>query len=188
MHRWRVGAAPWSIIDNVCRRCFQNCYNIANSTVLLIVKQIKSGEVVIAPSIKDKTTIKNHVADTLIKMAIKRGNILSKSQIAMMHIPNSPACMTCYAWMHNYFELVGDCIPNSDGEVHLEPLNIWEVWEEYVEDMKFVCEPYLEVKTFGQMWKHCFPHVKIREFKAVTGILFVLFIVQDTIQLIHCLL
>jgi hypothetical protein len=27
----------------------------------------------------------------------------------------------------------------------------------------------LTVQTFGELWKNCFPHVKIREFKAVCG-------------------
>ena len=126
-HRWRVGAAPWAIIDDVCRKCFRNCYGVANSTVLLIVKEIKSGEVIVEPKFKSNTKVEPKLVDILVKMAIKRGNELTKAQIAMLSVPSSPSSMSCYAWMHNYFELVGDCIPNADGEVHLEPLNIWEV-------------------------------------------------------------
>lgn len=38
-----------------------------------------------------------------------------------------------------------------------------------MEDMNYVHEPFIDIKSFGSMWKHCFSHVKIREFKAVTG-------------------
>jgi len=71
--------------------------------------------------------------------------------------------------MAYYFDLVGDCIPNSAGEIHLEPVDIKDVWKEYDDDMKNAGEKSLRVDEFGYIWKHCFPYVKIREYKAVTG-------------------
>jgi len=71
--------------------------------------------------------------------------------------------------MGSYFDLVGDSIPNSLGEVHLEPIDIKDVWGEYNEDMSHTGERTLSVNEFGQIWLSCYPHVKIREYKAVTG-------------------
>ena len=72
-------------------------------------------------------------------MAAKRNLILSHEQIAMLRIPNRVEAFSCYAWMHSHFECVGDQIPNSPGEIHLEPITIREVWQEYCEDMDAVC-------------------------------------------------
>ena len=105
----------------------------------------------------------------LVRLATRRGLVLTTDMVAMLHIPNSPASFSCFAWMDSYFKTVGDCIPNSDGELHLEPITIKEVWTEYSTDFTDLGERLLDVREFGSMWLHCFPYVKIREFKAVTG-------------------
>jgi len=71
--------------------------------------------------------------------------------------------------MQIYFDLVADAIPNSDGELHLEPVNKEEIWKEYVCDMDNAGEKSLSLNSFRSMWKVCFPYVKVREYKAVTG-------------------
>jgi len=71
--------------------------------------------------------------------------------------------------MQIFFELVGDAIPNSDGELHLEPVQKEEIWKEYICDMENAGEKYLSINSFRSMWKVCFSYVKIREYKAVTG-------------------
>jgi hypothetical protein len=35
--------------------------------------------------------------------------------------------------MDDYFKLVGDAIPNKENEIHLEPVEIKEIYQEYVE-------------------------------------------------------
>ena len=87
----------------------------------------------------------------------------------MLRIPNSTSSLNSYSWMYNHFNLVGDFIPNSNGEIHLEPIDIKEVWKEYVEDMTQVNENSVSYIEFVCMWTNCFFHVKIREYKAVTG-------------------
>jgi hypothetical protein len=68
--------------------------------------------------------------------------------------------------MNFFFELMGDQMPSSD-DVHLEPIYVHEVWTEYKTDMESVGNAWLDVSTFGKLWTACFPHVKIREHKAV---------------------
>ena len=60
-------------------------------------------------------------------------------------------------------------MPNTDGEIHLEPIQICEVYEEYVSDMTFLEEVPLSRSAFCNMWRGCFAHVKIRAYKAVSG-------------------
>ncbi|MFN9910556.1 MAG: hypothetical protein ACK56F_31340, partial [bacterium] len=59
-------------------------------------------------------------------------------------------------------EMVGDVMPNLN-EIHLEPIFVKVVWEDHVDDLKG------SLIQFGQMWLDLFPHVKVRQFKAVTG-------------------
>ena len=77
--------------------------------------------------------------------------------------------LAAYAWMLQYFKLVGDFIPNAGGEIHLEPITIVEIHKEYADDMTRGDVDFMNVQRFGSLWLNCFKHVKIREFKAVSG-------------------
>jgi len=68
--------------------------------------------------------------------------------------------------MDFFFGLMGDQMPSSK-EIHLEPIYVHEVWEEYKRDQISVSNEFCSVSTFGKLWESCFPHVKIREHKAV---------------------
>jgi hypothetical protein len=88
----------------------------------------------------------------------------------MIHIPNTVVAFDCYVWMLNYFTLMGDCQPNRDNEVHLEPIEKKEIFKEYVEysgSNDIVC--YASFTNFNNIWINCFPNVSIRQFKVVSG-------------------
>ena len=53
--------------------------------------------------------------------------------------------------------------------MHLEPCLIKEIYQEYKDDKEFSGESILGPSEFSELWRKCFRHVKIREFKAVTG-------------------
>jgi len=76
----------------------------------------------------------------------------------MMQLPNTADSVACYAWMRYYFSLIGDCEPNTDGEVHLEPCNVQDIYEEYANDQRIHGKrEFLGVSQFIKMWKNCFP-------------------------------
>ena len=77
--------------------------------------------------------------------------------------------MDTYGWMDSYFQLVGDAMPNSNGDIHLEPITIKEVYNEYLLDFKMNDNLFYCYNDFAKLWGTCFPYVKIREFKAVSG-------------------
>jgi hypothetical protein len=112
--------------------------------------------------------------DEIIQFAANKGINLSAEQLAALQIPNTPMATETYSWMDFYFNLLGDSIPNSDGEIHLEPISILTIYKEYKDDMikenynHNAKDVYTETE-FAKLWKVCFPHVMIREFKAVTG-------------------
>jgi hypothetical protein len=74
---------------------------------------------------------------------------------------------TAVAWMTYYFSLVGDHVPNSNNEIHLEPIPRCEVYNEYVFDMKNIqdVEGALTLNEFRKVLKIVFPHIKIRKYK-----------------------
>jgi hypothetical protein len=71
--------------------------------------------------------------------------------------------------MDIYFNLVGDAMPNTNGEIHLEPITIKEIYGEYNDDLRACKMDTVNSESFTQLWKECFPYVLVREFKAVTG-------------------
>ena len=166
--RFRVGISVNEQLSDVCKACFCNCYGISTSTIDRAVRNYKDGAVVHAPVLNDKTAVSEATYSGFKKAAAYYGIKLSRQQLAAARIPNSVVSVSAYAWMTRYFSLVGDDMSNRD-EIHLEPTWIKDVWQEYVDDMKMHSNPYLSDTDFGQMWINCFPHVKIREFKAVSG-------------------
>jgi hypothetical protein len=70
--------------------------------------------------------------------------------------------------MDYFFELMGDKPPNSKcTEIHLEPITFEEIWKEYKRDLEMSLDVVADYSTFCKLWKVCFPHVKIREYKQV---------------------
>lgn len=64
----------------------------------------------------------------------------------------------------------GEKIPNSDtGAIHLEKQHKKNIWEEYVGDCEYHEDPHLSYNSFLKIWRECFPHVKIRSYKQVSG-------------------
>ena len=72
--------------------------------------------------------------------------------------------------MEDYFSLLADPTPNGK-EIHLDPINKKEIYEEYEQDMNDIFEEPLSSTTFLKVWNDAFPHVKIREYKQVSFLL-----------------
>jgi hypothetical protein len=102
----------------------------------------------------------------LFKHAADNGFTLSEKHKQALRLSREPSATTAFAWMHNFFEIVGDKMPNLN-EIHLEPIFVRVVWEEYVDDLKGSLIPAVSLCQFGQMRLALFPQVKIRQFKAV---------------------
>ena len=75
--------------------------------------------------------------------------------------------MVCYSFLEYWVNLVGDYNPTNK-EIHLEPMHIADVYNEY--ELEYRGSQFLvSLKAFYWKWANLFPHVKIRQFKAVTG-------------------
>jgi hypothetical protein len=174
-YNWQIGEGDSKIL-NVCRQAFMIAYNLKKCGMESLCKHLKEGVSNLDEHvITDKTNLLNRRNCSFLavkKYAALCGIDLSVEQLAAMQIPNTPAALETYSWMHFYFELVGDAAPNCDNEIHLEPTSILEIYKEYVfhtEAYKMDKNEIYDIRSFGTMWEKCFPNVKIREFKAVGG-------------------
>lgn len=113
---------------------------------------------------------RKHASDALLRMD-------SDTIFNLMTMPNTRASKLTHAWMEDYFHLVGDFNP-CNGEIHLEKTDKNAIYALYASEMKEIED--LEMVTqsdnlmvtdtyFYRLWNEQFPHVKIREYKAVTG-------------------
>ena len=166
--RFRVGVDHDNYLNGVCKTCFCNTHGISESTVDRVVASHKSGVKRPAAELNDRTAVNRITFRGMKRIANYYGFELSRQDVAAANIPNSSVSISCYAWMARYFSLVGDEMPNSE-EIHLESMHIKEIWEEYRDVMKALDCGYIALGQFGDLWMKCFPYVKIREFKAVSG-------------------
>lgn len=65
-------------------------------------------------------------------------------------------------------------MPNID-EIHLEPINRCTIYHDYRDEMEKNGTDALSITKFLLLWRECYPKVKIREYKAVTGSLLFIF-------------
>lgn len=146
------------------------CYQCKATFLQDLCNQVKCGIVNSDRSLNDAGgAIEQDSLAQLKKLAEANGVYLDKLQIAALELPNTAESTECFAWMEFYFEMVGDQIPNSNGEIHLEPTKVKDIYEEYVAAGVDNGQSRLQITQFCKIWKSCFPHVRIREFKAVTG-------------------
>jgi hypothetical protein len=68
---------------------------------------------------------------------------------AALQIPNIIQSLSCYAWMKSYLKLIGDFQPNKD-EIHLEPISVIEIYNEYVTFIETKKHEYLSRFFFGK--------------------------------------
>jgi hypothetical protein len=71
-------------------------------------------------------------------------------------------------WMENYFTSYGDSQPNRT-EIHLETSIKRDIWKEYALERQHDGKEFMSYQAFCELWATNFNHVKIREYKQVTG-------------------
>jgi hypothetical protein len=173
--RWRIGTGT-NAVEDVCRVAFMNSYGLTKYTLDTLCSFVKSGKKSGETVLNDKSNVvasdERHFKE-IIEYAALQGIKLSIEQLAALQIPNTPIALETYSWMSFYFSMVGDSIPNSNNEIHLEPTSVLSIYDEYKTEMLIdednTSKEYYSLVDFSKLWKLCFPYVKIREFKAVTG-------------------
>jgi hypothetical protein len=155
-----------------------NVYGIGSTQLYSIRSQIKQGWTDSNAGCRDGTDGSGRVSVTnnpafvhsLIEFAKLRGITLDRYQLASLAIPNTVAALTLFAWMDDYFGLLGEVAPNGH-DVELENIPIDEIYDEYAYDLdnSNMKNQILSKASFQIMWKECFPHVKRMHYISVTG-------------------
>jgi hypothetical protein len=116
----------------------------------------------------------------MVKMLQRKGASFglkfSMEDVTAVNIKHTATSVMTAVWMENFFNLTGDQIPNSNGQIHLEKQERKSIYNEYAEDSKYFGRKYLTYSQFLDMWKRCFSHVKIRVYKQVTGTIKIIYI------------
>jgi hypothetical protein len=172
--RFSVGVAPGPHLHGVCRRSFCTAYGVGHSYIDNLCITIKAGHRNAAPELGDTTpSIAQAFLKNLVALAKSLNIQLTPLQLGALMVPNTVEALSCFAWMHSYFDTVGDKQPvggvDCGTEIHIEPIAILRVHSEYLLNISDAGEKTLSYTSFLSMWKNCFPHVKIREYKAVSG-------------------
>ena len=100
----------------------------------------------------------------------EHGIVFDRHQIAALAVPNRPAALMLFAWMDDYFQMVGHVQPNGrDVELENQPMD--EIYEEYMLDLDCAGhkDSILSISSFRAMWEECFPYVKRRSYIATCG-------------------
>ena len=108
------------------------------------------------------------------KNSYSNSQINSKIQYELNIIKshNNTKSLLAHAWMSHFFDIIGDKDPCSM-EIHIEYCEKQSIYQEYVDDCKnilgYESSMILSSKGFGNLWNRSFDHVKIRQYKNVTG-------------------
>jgi len=170
---------------NVCRGAFLQFYKIPVNKLKQAKKEINTGIAAIGEySDKDAVDI-----ETVKLIEESNDKLLSALDKSSMLLPNSPTALYCIAWMAEYFDLVGDKIPNRDNEIHLESQEKVNIHREYMFDVANLLkeDTACNYSYFLRLWETHFPNVKIRKYNSCQNCIhFVAQIVYIVIATVSC--
>jgi len=173
VYEWKLGDRLGTSIS-VCRECFAKCYGCSHNLLDACCKEIRPEDqkptITNADTVfNDRTAIdpsnKNFYRD-IEALCKSKGIDLSPEQRAMMYLNNTTKAMDAYTWMDYFFNAYGCKVPNSE-QIHIDYMEMKKLWEEYVEDLGEINS--LGYRSFLLLWRACFPHVRVREFKQCCG-------------------
>ena len=161
----------------LCLNSFSSILDLVKRKREQMIKTIKSQTNLANVSMKtfnDRTQVSSEafqqIRESLDRSAIK----VEWNTLTNFVVPNSVATLKCKSWMKQFFNLVGDKMPNTKTEeIHLDCMKKKDVYLEYTINMQNwhgeTPSHYLSLVSFNKLWDQFFPHVIIREHKAVSG-------------------
>eukprot|EP01036_Dinobryon_divergens_P036319 gene36319-47267_t len=168
---FKIGSPPGTVLK-CCRVFFFQAYSLKATNYIRIISELKKEMGVISNEFCPTLSLRSHLTSDFIKELVKsaksKGYDLALQQIQAMSIPNTPQSVRCFSWMDYYFRLLADDMPNLN-EKHLEPTDYLDIYVEYLEDIEREGHTPFAYSPWKVFWDNVFPHVKVRELKAVTG-------------------
>jgi hypothetical protein len=165
-----VNYATGGFEASVCTRAFSYIYGLSNWGRKKLINSIKQSHTLERLNKRQRVQAKTM---TRVKGLLDRNEIkISNEKIANFTVAFTERNGKARAWMKHFFDLVGDFIPNRNGEIHLDAcFTAKDIHREYVENMKVTREEFfLSYNAFNNVWDQCFPNVKLRVFKGVRNL------------------
>ena len=119
--------APGHQIE-VCKKVWAKSHNRGKTWVNELIDECKRGVVSTQRPLDVRTIVSPSVLAELTRVSRDHGFKLSKEDKANAKIRDDPDTLAAAAWMKHYFSLCGDCQPNRDLEIHIEPVNKIEIY------------------------------------------------------------
>jgi len=161
-HVFELG--PQEARIQVCRYAWATAHNVSVIMLETLAREYKQGAKSSSRALNDSS----HSCSTskAAKSALENSGLeVTEDRLKVMVLAGTMESRECYEWMEDYFNIAGDHMPNSK-EIHLENMKILTLYNKYLKEAIF---PPLSYKAWRNIWTELFPHVKIREFKQVTG-------------------
>lgn len=156
---------------SVCRACFCVAMGVTEMNLKTIKAKVKAREECSIDNFRDTDRVSAFTAEEVKRTATSNGCPLTRDQENMLIVSRSSAIFIAINWMERYFKLVGDVMPNTNGEIHLESCQYRDLYDEYLMDMEnaYKVDNPLTYSMWRRVWKEHFSHVRVREYKQVTG-------------------
>lgn len=143
----------------VCRQAFRLAYGLSRDYLNTVSQEVRAQKVNDDRPFNDLSNPcrSKEVLQYCNEMDEQEGFNPTPDQVAAGVISNSPEAWECWGWMKYHFNLVGDYQPNSNGEIHLEPCTVVDIWKIYQRDQidsNKLCS--FNYKQFGELWLKCF--------------------------------
>ena len=156
----------------MCKTSYANHFGRGKTFINDIIREIKDGVVCkLETPFNKRSKVPADILASLSQKAGVFGYHVTQEELSLAKMVDKPIIFSCVAWMREHFNLCGDCQPNRNNEIHLEPIDKLTIYKEYKHDFKTysVPQPSVLLKVFYLIWLDQFPHVKIREYKACGG-------------------
>lgn len=173
------GAVDDSVIPlKVCAHAFREVYCLSDYALRRhkynVLNATFDGDSGAFVAYNDRSVVSQQQVKRMMKMAKdKTSNSygLDASDVRDLSttcLPRKTDVLHLHAWMQDHFQTTGDEAPNGD-EIHLEKIEKKLIHDDYKRHCTDLGIDFLSYNYFCRIWKEQFPHVKIREYKSVTG-------------------
>jgi hypothetical protein len=153
----------------VCKEVWAYFHNTSEYRIKMLSDAYKSDKSAIGASINKNgfysdSTNHNTTVDELKAIYAELGLQYNLEMLQMGAL--QPHEFDTFFWFRDHFELIGDPMPNTAGEVHIDKTEKQEIYCLYVNEVRQNC---LTFSAWNKFWKRCFSNVKIRKWKNVSG-------------------
>ena len=155
---------------NVCRDVWAFFLDVSEHKMRTLAECYKENFSVVGSTIKknqyysDKTSHSEFTIED-IRQIYNEYSIPYTTEMLQMGLVGRTEIET-FVWFRDHFDLVGDPMPNTSDQVHIDKIEKQEIYVLYVNEVKRNCLTYT---SWNKFWKKVFPNVHIRRWKNVSG-------------------